>query len=293
MTTQVRQGASLPRNQRELLWEDTKMKKLFAVLLAIAMLASFAACSASKPASDVSADSATPTIDKIKEAGKLVVLTNATFPPFEYIGDDGEVVGVDADIAKLIADKIGVALEIVDMDFDLLVEALVGGKGDMIAAGMTATDEKKLSIDFSDTYIKMGLQVIVPVGSDIKSFDDLAGKKIAVQLGTTGDAYATENVEGAEVLPFKGMVEAGQAVVSGNADAAIIDVLPAEYIVKQNADKIELLGLISEEDIALGVAKGQEDFLALINEVLKENMENGTIDQQFDLHMASFDADAY
>ena len=69
--------------------------------------------------------------------------------------------------------------------------------------------------------------------------------------------------------------------------------LPAEYIVKQNADKIELLGLISEEDIALGVAKGQEDFLALINEVLKENMENGTIDQQFDLHMASFDADAY
>lgn len=269
------------------------MKKLFAVLLAIAMLTSFAACSASKPASDVSADSATPTINKIKEAGKLVVLTNATFPPFEYIGDDGEVVGVDADIAKLIADKIGVELEIVDMDFDLLVEALVGGKGDMIAAGMTATDEKKLSIDFSDTYIKMGLQVIVPVGSDIKSFDDLAGKKIAVQLGTTGDAYATENVEGAEVLPFKGMVEAGQAVVSGNADAAIIDVLPAEYIVKQNADKIELLGLISEEDIALGVAKGQEDFLVLINEVLKENMKNGTIDQQFDLHMASFDADAY
>ncbi len=274
------------------------LKKLIALMLTLAMALCAFACAApaaeqpaAAPAQE--AEAATPTIDKIKEAGKLVMLTNATFPPFEYVADDGSVVGVDADIAKLIADAIGVELEIVDMDFDLLIDALATGKGDLVAAGMTVTEERQQAINFSTPYIAMGLQVVVPADSDIASFDDLAGKKIAVQLGTTGDIYAAEQIEGAEVLSFKGMVEAGQAVLSGNAEAAIIDVLPAEYIVAQSADALKLLGVIAEEETALGVAKGQDDLLTLVNDVLAKAEADGYLQAQFDTHMASFDPTAY
>ena len=260
------------------------MKKVFAMILSLVLVLSLCTCAF--------AESETPTIDKIKEAGKLVMMTNATFPPFEYLGDDGQPAGVDIDLAQKIADEIGVELEVIDMDFDLLIEALMNGKGDLVAAGMTRTDERAESIDFSVIYISMGLKVIVPVDTDIASFDDLADKTIAVQLGTTADIFVEENFPDAEPLAFKSAVEAGNAVANGQADAAIIDLLPAEYIVSQNNEAIKLMdGLISEEETAMGVAKGHEDFLAVVNAVLTEAIESGYMDEIFDQHMQSFTLD--
>lgn len=281
----------------------TGMKKLIAVVLMMALAVGFAACGSSAPAPAAPAATeapaaetvepadeapATPTIDAIKEKGKLVVMTNAGFPPFEYISADGKVVGVDMDLAKMVADAIGVDLEIVDMDFALLIDSLKGGKGDLVAAGMTATAARAEIIDFSTIYISMGLKVVVPVGTDIQSFDDLADKKIALQEATTADIYAQENYPNAQILSFANAIDAVNAVKSGNADCAIIDMLPAEYMTS-NSDAIELMeGLLSEEQTAMGVAKGKEDFLAVVNQVLEAAMADGSLQASFDSHMENF-----
>ena len=274
------------------------MKKFIALLLAALLVFSLAACqttpAATDPVVDQTTESTTPTIDAIKAAGKLVVMTNAGFPPFEYIGENGEVVGVDMDLAKLVADELGVELEIVDMNFDLLIGALKSGKGNLVSAGMTATAERAEEIDFTVIYIKMGLKVIIPVGSDITSFDDLADKKIAVQEATTADIYVQQNYTEATPMQFKNPVDAVNAVLSGNADAAIVDLLPAEAMSAANASELILMeGLLSEEETAMAVAKGQEDFLALVNQVLTKALADGTLDELFASHMAKFDVNDF
>lgn len=266
------------------------LKKIAVILLALALLVSCAACGSSKK-EEAASESASPTIDAIKAKGKLTVMTNASFPPFEYIDGEGNVVGVDLDSAKKIADKIGVELDIIDMDFDLLIDALKNGKGDLVAAGMTATPSRAEEIDFSIIYISMGLKVIVPVGTDIKTFDDLDGKKIAVQEATTADIYAQENYTKATIMQFKSAIDAGNAVKTGNADCAIIDMLPAEYMTA-NSPEIELMPeLLSAEDTAMGVAKGHEDLLAVVNEVLQGIMDDGSLQASFDAHMQNFSMD--
>lgn len=262
------------------------MKKILALTLALVMVLSLVACGKkAEPASE----SATPTIDAIKEKGKLVVMCNAAFPPFEYVNSEGKITGVDMDLAQKVADKIGVELEIVDMNFDLLIDALKNGKGDLVASGMTARPDRAEIIDFSTIYISMGLKVIIPVGSEIKTFDDLDGKKIAVQEATTADIYAQENYKNAQLLEFKSAVDASNAVKSGNADCAIVDMLPAEYLTTQSPDAIQLMPeLLSAEDTAMGVAKGHEDFLAVVNEVLETAMKDGFLDESFNKHMENF-----
>ncbi len=254
------------------------VKRIVALMLAVLLIVGMTSgCSKEKTG-----------IDAIKERGKLVVMTNASFPPFEYIDENGNVVGVDLDSAQAIADKIGVPLEIVDMDFDLLIDALKNGKGDLVAAGMTARPDRAEIVDFSIIYISMGLKVIVPVGTDIKTFEDLDGKKIAVQEATTADIYAQENYKNAEILAFKSAIDAGNAVKSGNADCAIIDLLPAEYMTA-NSDEITLMeDLLSAEDTAMAVAKGNTELLEVVNEVLKDLMDSGKLDESFDKHMENF-----
>lgn len=272
-------------------------KKLIALSLTALIVIGLTACggtastpvNASSSAQSPADASKTPTIDAIKANGKLVVLTNASFPPFEYISSTGEIVGVDIDSAQAIADKLGVSLEMVDMDFDLLIDALKNGKGDLVAAGMTARPDRAEIIDFSIIYISMGLKVIVPANSDIKSFDQLDGKKIAVQEATTADIYAQENYKNATILSFKSAIDAGNAVKTGNADAAIIDLLPAEYMAANSSEIVLMDDLLSAEDTAMGVAKGKEDLLAVVNETLKELMESGKLDQSFDFHMKNFE----
>ena len=168
-----------------------KIKKLAAVALTVVMAASMlAGCGSSsnsdkKPAEASTSANGTATVKTAKD-GVLTMATNATFPPYEYY-EGNDIVGIDAEIAQAIADKMGLKLEIQDMEFNSIITAVQSGKADFGLAGMTVTDERKQSVDFSDSYATGIQSVIVKEGSDIKSIDDLSGKKIGVQLATTGD----------------------------------------------------------------------------------------------------------
>lgn len=277
------------------------MKKLLAFAMASLLALSLAGCgaasstvassAASKAASSAAASSAasqsgTPTLDAIKAKGKIVMLTATGFPPYEYLGDDGKPAGVDIDLAKLVADDLGVELEIIDMNFDLLIDALKSGKGDFIAAGMTANEERATQVDFSTSYTANGLLMVVAAGNDsIKTADDLAGKTIAVQTGTTADLYATDEVKGATVLTFNTPIEAGTAVSGGKADVAIIDNLPAKSIADSSAGKLKVIdGFITEEPMSMAIAKGQQDLVDEINKVLQKAIDDKTVEELTNTH---------
>lgn len=273
------------------------MKKIFAALLAGALAISLVACGASSSTASVASvgdsskatsapASETPTLDAIKQKGKIVMLTSTGFPPYEYLGDDGKPAGVDIDLAQLVADDLGVELEVIDMNFDLLIDALKSGKGDFIAAGMTANAERATHIDFSQSYTANGLLMVVAAGNDtIKTAADLAGKTIAVQSGTTADIYANDEVEGAKVLTFKTPIEAGTAVAGGKADVAIIDNLPAKSIAESSNGKLQVIeGFITEEPMAMGIAKNQEDLVEEIDKVLAAAVKDGTVEALTDKH---------
>lgn len=274
-------------------------KKIALALAAFMMTGALAACGGGNktPAANSGAasgsESATPTIDAIQKKGEIVMLTNAQFPPFEFLGDDGSVQGVDPEIAQAVADKIGVKLKIVDMDFDGIIDALNAGKGDFAAAGMTITEERLKSVDFSDEYVTSSQMVVVPAGSGLTADDAaLSGKNIAVQEGTTGDWYASGDTEttgseikDANVLKFKSGVEAGMMLAQGKADAMIIDQKPAEAIVEAQAGKLELLPeKLTDEHYAFAIQKGQEDLQAVINEVLAEYTD-GKVDDLITKYM--------
>lgn len=276
------------------------MKKIFAALLAGAVAISLVACGTSSSTASVASAgdsskvtsapaSENPTLDAIKQKGKIVMLTSTGFPPYEYLGDDGKPAGVDIDLAQLVADDLGVELEVIDMNFDLLIDALKSGKGDFIAAGMTANAERATHIDFSQSYTANGLLMVVAAGNDtIKTAADLAGKTIAVQSGTTADIYANDEVEGTKVLTFKTPIEAGTAVAGGKADVAIIDNLPAKSIAESSNGKLQVIeGFITEEPMAMGIAKNQEDLVEEIDKVLAAAVKDGTVEALTDKHYES------
>lgn len=279
------------------------MKKIFALILSIILTVCLVACnsgsasssapdsslanSTSAPDSGSAGSSGTPALDAIRESGKLRLLTEATFPPFEYTKGSGYA-GVDIDIGQALADKLGVELEVIDMNFDLLVDALNADKGDFIAAGMSVTEERKEVVNFTKEYLVNGLMVILPSDSTAASFEDLAGKVIAVQEATTGDFLAVERIDTADtnILRFKSAVEAGNSVLNGKADAAVLDKLPSQTIVNGSNGKGKLMpGVYEEELTAIAVKKDKEDLLAFINETLDELEAAGKIQEFIDLHM--------
>ena len=279
------------------------MKKVFALILAVALCAAlFAACAPTEPtesaapsesaapasesAAPASEAAATGALASIKEAGKLVMLTNAAFAPYEYLGSDNEVAGVDVDMAQAIADKIGVELEVVNMDFDGLIPALVAGKGDLVAAGLTITDERKQSVDFSDPYADATQLIIVKSeNADINGPDDLIGKTIGVQLGTTGDIYSSD-IEGATVKQYKTGIEAGMDLKNGKLDAVVLDKLPSQNIV-ESTEGLKLIDApLTDEQYAIAVVKGDSEFLALINGVIKDLQAAGSVAEWTEKHAA-------
>ena len=238
-----------------------KMKKIISVVLACACVFSFAACGSKSDSSK--SDSA-----KSDKKEKLVMATNAEFPPFEYYDGD-EVVGIDAEFAAAIADKLGMDLKIEDMAFDSIIPAVQSGKADIGAAGMTVTEDRATQVDFSDSYYT-GVQVIIVTDdSDITEPDDLKGKKIGVQQGTTGDILERFN---------KGM-EAVQALQQGKIDAVIIDNQPAKTFVEENEGLKILETSYVEEDYALAIKKGNDDLVKKVNDAIKELKEDGTFDK--------------
>ncbi|WP_101911099.1 ABC transporter substrate-binding protein [Marasmitruncus massiliensis] len=280
------------------------MKKLLALSLALLMTASLAACgskaetapsssaasseaASSEAASSEAPDatSETPNIDRIKAAGKIVMCTNLAFPPFEYVGADGKAAGVDIDISQAIADDLGVQLEVVDMNFDLLIDSVKAGKADFSAAGMTIKPERLEQIDFSDEYVKSAQYIIIKKDSGVTA-DKLDGLTIAVQESTTGDFYATDEIKAKEVLRFKSGIEAGAALSAGKCDAVIIDKLPAESIAANSNGVLEVLpDSLTEESYAIAVKKDSPDLLAEINKVLKKLVDEGKVDELVTKHM--------
>ncbi len=243
-----------------------KAKKIVALLLcALMCTALFTACSKKD------------TVAQIKKEGKIVMGTNAEFEPFEY-RDGNEVTGIDVEIAQKIAEKLGVTLEIEDMAFDSLVGAIGSGKIDFIAAGMTADPDRDKNVDFSEGYYDAYQAIIIKEGSAITSSKDLAGKKIGVQQGTTGDIYCTDEIEGAEVSRYSKGSEAVLDLVNGKVDAVVIDNFPAMKFVMKNTGLTILDEKITSESYSIAVAEGDENLLKEVNAVIKEMKEDGTLD---------------
>ncbi|MDO4633620.1 MAG: basic amino acid ABC transporter substrate-binding protein [Eubacteriales bacterium] len=214
--------------------------------------------------------------EKTAEGGTLVMATNAEFPPYEYHeGDD--IVGIDAEVAALIASELGMELQIEDMAFDSVLAAVQSGKADIAMAGITVTEDRKQVVSFSDSYVSASQLIIVAEDSEIAGPDDLVGKKIGVQLGTTGDIYV-EDVEDASVERFSKGFEAVQALMQGKVDAVVIDGEPAKVFVNEN-EEIKLLDQpFTEEEYAIAVAKENEELLGKINDALAVLKENGEFD---------------
>ena len=216
--------------------------------------------------------------DVDRSNGTLVMATNAEFEPYEYHeGDD--IVGIDADIAQAICDKLGYELKIEDMEFDSILPAVQSGKADFGAAGMTVTEDRATQVDFSDSYYT-GVQVIIVTDdSDITEPDDLKGKKIGVQQGTTGDIYSTDDFGDDIVERFNKGMEAVQALKQGKIDAVIIDNQPAKTFVEENEGLKILETSYVEEDYALAIKKGNDDLVKKVNDAIKELKEDGTFDK--------------
>ncbi len=212
-----------------------------------------------------------------KSGGKLIMATNAEFPPYEYY-DGQDIVGIDAEIAQAIADEMGMELQIEDMAFDAIITAVTSGKADFGAAGMTVTEDRLKSVNFSDTYTQSAQVIIVKEDSPIATPDDLTGKKIGVQLGTTGDIYS-EDIEDAKIERYNKGFEAVQSLLSDKIDAVIIDQEPAAVFVSQN----EGLKLTDEEftseEYALAIAKDNTELLENINAALANLKKSGRLDE--------------
>ena len=207
----------------------------------------------------------------------LTMATNAEFPPYEYYDGD-KVVGIDAEVAAAIAEKLGMELEIVDTAFDSIIPAIQAKKYDIGMAGMTVTDERLEEVNFSDTYAKGVQVVIVKEDSGIASLDDLNGKKIGVQLGTTGDIYATGDYGEENVIKYGKGADAVIALNGGDVDAVIIDNEPAKAFVAENKGLTILNTEYAIEDYAIAIKKGNTKLLDDINGALETLTANGTID---------------
>ncbi len=253
-----------------------KFLKIASIVLVIAMIASFAACGGSeKP------EEAAPAEKEV-----LVMATNAAFPPYEFKEGD-EFAGIDVEIAQAIADKLGMTLEIKDVEFGSIIGGVQTGKFDMGMAGMTVTDERKESVNFSNTYATGVQVVIVAEDSAIKSLDDLKGDgsmKFGVQQDTTGDIYASDTVDNGgygedNVIRYKTGADAVQGLKTGKVQAVIIDNEPAKSFVEANEGLKILDAEWAVEDYAIAIAKENTELLDKVNAALEELEADGTIDK--------------
>ena len=247
-------------------------------------VASSVASSASSEAASTSAAAGEPTTVM---AGKLTMATNATFPPYEMTTDSGDIEGIDVDTAKAIAEKLGLELQIDDMDFDAALLSVQQGKADIAMAGITVTDERKAVMAFSDSYATGIQSIIVPEGSDIASPDDLAGKKIGTQRGTTGYIYCTDDFGEDSVVAYDNGLTAVQALNNGQVDAVVIDNAPAKEYVAANPGLKVLETSYAEEDYAIGMNKDNTALVEAVNAALEELKADGTLQSIVDKYITA------
>ena len=217
----------------------------------------------------------------------LVMATNATFPPYEYVEGD-EIVGIDPEIAAAIADELGMELQIEDVEFDSIVAGVASGKYDMGMAGMTVDPERLESVNFSDSYATGIQSIIVKEGSPIQSVDDLSSStKIGVQQGTTGAQYAADDYGQDAVVNFNKGADAVQALVTDKVDCVIIDNEPAKSFVEANPGLKILDTEYAVEDYAICVAKDNDELLDKINDALAKLKKDGTLDEIINKYIPS------
>ena len=280
------------------------MKKALSLMTAAALVLSLAACgsTASSAASSeaVSSDAAssetasseaaseTETAElSTVEPGKLIMSTNAAFPPYEMTTDSGEFEGIDIETAQAIADKLGLELQIDDMDFDAALLAVQQGKSDMVMAGVTVTDERQNVMDFTDSYATGIQSIIVKEDSDIASVDDLAGKKIGTQRGTTGYLYCSDDFGDENVVAYDDGLTAVQMLNNGQVDCVVIDNAPAKEFVAANPGLKLLDTAYVEENYAIGVGKGNTELKDAINTALEELKADGTLQAIVDKYITA------
>lgn len=214
-------------------------------------------------------------VKTVKE-GVLTMATNATFPPYEYY-EGNEFIGIDVDIADAIAKKLGLELKIEDMEFNSIIIAVTQGKADIGLAGMTVMEERLDAVNFSDSYATGIQAIIVAKDSDIQGVDDLKGKKIGVQLMTTGDIYATDDFGKENVEAYNKGADAVMALKQGKVDAVIIDNQPALAFVRETEGLKVLDTQYKVEDYAAALSKDNEGLLTAVNGALAELEQDGTL----------------
>lgn len=239
------------------------MKKITAIILCVVLCAALLCGCGSK--------------DAASEGKTLVVATNVAFPPYEFYEDE-KPVGIDIDIMQAICDKLGYGMEVADMEFGSVITAVQTGKVDVGVGAITITEERKQSVDFTVPY-DAGIQsVIVVSGSEIKSIDDLSkADKIGVQEATTGDLFCTEDFGEKHVARFSKAADAVQALITGKAQAVVVDNGPAKTFVEQN-EGLELLPTAYyQEDYGFEISKDNPELYAEVNGALEELIADGTV----------------
>ena len=258
------------------------MKKLFALALAVLMImACFAGCG-----------SKGITLDDVKKAGKLVIATSPDFPPFEELQADGSVTGIEIDIMEIICERLGVELEIKQMNFDSVLPGIKSGKYDCGVSGISVTPKRQKNVLFTDPYCLAAQAIVVVEGSTITGKTDLSDKKISVQSGTTAESFCMEN--NYTISPFASNVDAQMALTTGKVAAWVIDDLTAKEMVDAyNAGNPEKKLVILDEarttePYAFAFAKGSDSLVAEINKILTEIVADGTVKGIFDKYNAPY-----
>ncbi len=241
-----------------------------------------------KAADTEAEDGAETTAAEAGADGKVLVMaTNAEFPPYEY-HDGGDIVGIDVEVAEAIAEKLGMTLEVEDIAFDSIIPELESGKADIGVAGMTVNEDRLKNVDFTDPYTTASQVIIVKEDSDIAGPDDLKGKYIGVQLGTTGDIYASDyEADGSTIERYNTGFEAVQAMQQGKIDAVVIDQEPAKVFVSQNEGIKILDEALTVEEYAIAIKKGNTELLDQVNGALGELKESGELQAIIDKYISA------
>lgn len=232
------------------------------------------------------------TLAEVKAAGKLVVATSPDFPPFENL-ENGQVVGIEVDVMKLICEKLGVEMELAQMDFESVLPGIKSGKFDVGMSGITVTEERRKNALFTDPYCLAAQAIVVTADSPIKTKADLSGKKVSVQSGTTAESFCTEN--GYSVNSYAANSDAEAALTTGKVDAWVIDDLTAaDMVAAYNAAHSDQLVILSEvmttEPYGFAFTFGSEDLVAEINKIVAELLADGTIKGIFEKYNAPYTA---
>ena len=281
------------------------MKKVFALALTVLMVMSmFAGCGSSNTAKTTTAATEAPAATteataaettaaetaaaelKTVESGKLIMSTNAAFPPYEMVADDGSFEGIDVEVAGAIAEKLGLELVVDDMDFDAALLAVQQNKSDIVMAGVTVTEDRQLVMNFSDSYATGVQVVIVKEGSDV-TLDNLGEKMIGTQRGTTGYIYTSDDYGDDHVTAYDNGASAVQALLNGQVDCVVIDSAPAEAFVASNAGLTILDTEYVTESYAIGVNKDNTALLDAINQALAELTADGTLQSIVDKYISA------